>query len=239
MPTDSSGVRTVVRAVETTGTTGNQRITIQGVGMASRNPSFDELFTHIPVMAILRGYSAERAVELASTAWDLGIDCVEVPIQSPETLAALEATVEAGRSRGKAVGAGTVVSVEHVRQARDAGAAFTVSPGLDADVVRASLDAGLPSLPGVATASEIQAALRLGLGWVKAFPAAELGPSWFKAMRGPFPAVKFAATGGIGPHNAKDFLDAGAGVVAIGSALADPEALPAIAALLARSTAKD
>jgi 2-dehydro-3-deoxyphosphogluconate aldolase/(4S)-4-hydroxy-2-oxoglutarate aldolase len=203
--------------------------------MASLNASFDELFARTPVMAILRGYSPERAVQLASTAWDLGIDCVEIPIQSPETLAALEATVEAGRARGKAVGAGTVISVEHVRQARDAGAAYTVSPGLDPDVVKASLDAGLPSLPGVGTASEIQAALRLGLNWVKAFPAAELGPNWFKAMHGPFPALNFVATGGISPSNAKDFLNAGARVVALGSSLADPEALPAIAALLAAS----
>jgi 2-dehydro-3-deoxyphosphogluconate aldolase/(4S)-4-hydroxy-2-oxoglutarate aldolase len=203
--------------------------------MASLNASFDELFARTPVMAILRGYSPEKAVQLASTAWDLGIDCVEIPIQSPETLAALEATVEAGRSRGKAVGAGTVISVEHVRQARDAGAAFTVSPGLDPDVIKASLDAGLPSLPGVATASEIQAALRLGLNWVKAFPAAELGPSWFRAMHGPFPGLNFVATGGITPSNAKDFLDADARVVALGSALADPDALPAIATLLAAS----
>ncbi|RKO19970.1 bifunctional 4-hydroxy-2-oxoglutarate aldolase/2-dehydro-3-deoxy-phosphogluconate aldolase [Pseudarthrobacter phenanthrenivorans] len=196
--------------------------------------SFDELFADVSVMAILRGYSVERTLELATAAWDLGIDCVEVPIQTPDALAALRATVAAGAARGKAVGAGTVVSQEHVRQAADAGAAFTVSPGIDPAIVRQSLEAGLPTLPGVATASEIQLAQRLGLDWVKAFPAALLGPSWFTSMHGPFPGIKFAATGGIDPDNAQEFLTAGARVVALGSSLADSSALPAIAAVLGR-----
>lgn len=200
--------------------------------MATLKTTFDELFSNTPVMAILRGYSVERTVKLAHTAWDLGVDCVEVPIQNAQALDALMAAVKAGDGRGKAVGAGTVVTAEHVRQARDAGAAFTVSPGLDPDVVASSLEFGLPSLPGVATASEIQAAMRLGLEWVKAFPAAELGPSWFKAMHGPFPHMKFVATGGMDASNAGEFLAAGAGIVSIGSALSDPHALPALSALL-------
>lgn len=200
--------------------------------MATLRATFDELFSNTPIMAILRGYSVQRTVELAHTAWDLGVDCVEVPIQNAQALEALMAAVEAGLGRGKVVGAGTVVSREHVRQARDAGAAFTVSPGLDPAVVDSSLDMGLPSLPGVATASEIQMAMRLELQWVKAFPAAELGPSWFKAMRGPFPQMKFVATGGMDASNARDFLAAGASIVSIGSALSDPQALPALSALI-------
>ena len=62
--------------------------------------SFDELFADVPVMAILRGYSVEHTLEIATAAWDLGIDCVEVPIQTPDALAALRATVEAGAARG-------------------------------------------------------------------------------------------------------------------------------------------
>ncbi|MDY7529746.1 MULTISPECIES: bifunctional 4-hydroxy-2-oxoglutarate aldolase/2-dehydro-3-deoxy-phosphogluconate aldolase [unclassified Cryobacterium] len=200
--------------------------------MASLTTSFDELFARTPVMAILRGYSPERTVELANNAWDLGVDCIEVPIQNTEALDALTATVTAGKLRGKHVGAGTVVTLEHVRQAAEAGAAFTVSPGLKASVVRASIAAGMPTLPGVATATEIETALDLDLDWVKAFPAAELGPSWFTAMSAPFPQIKFVATGGMGAGNAREFLDGGAKVVSLGSALADPAAWPAIAALV-------
>lgn len=192
---------------------------------------FETTFSHCRVMAILRGLGVEGTLRVAATAWDLGLHCVEVPIQSPRDVEALRATVEAGRIRGQQVGAGTVKTREQVRQAVESGAAFTVSPGLDLDVVRWSLDAGLPSLPGVATASEVHTAERFGLTWLKAFPAADLGPGWFQAMRGPYPDVRLVATGGMDASNAAVFLHAGARVVAVGSALTDPAPLGRLAAL--------
>ncbi|MBH0008088.1 bifunctional 4-hydroxy-2-oxoglutarate aldolase/2-dehydro-3-deoxy-phosphogluconate aldolase [Salinibacterium sp. SWN1162] len=197
------------------------------------NASLDQLFDGQPLMAILRGFGVERSVALARTAWELGIDSVEVPIQTDEDIAALRAVIAAGKELGKAVGAGTVVTLEHVRQAADAGAAFTVSPGFDLDVVRASFEAGMPPLPGIASATEVQAAQTAGLSWVKAFPASLLGTSWFGAMRGPFPGMNFVATGGMDASNAGDYLTAGAKVVAVGSALADETQLPRLAELLA------
>ncbi|MEL0625636.1 bifunctional 4-hydroxy-2-oxoglutarate aldolase/2-dehydro-3-deoxy-phosphogluconate aldolase [Salinibacterium amurskyense] len=197
------------------------------------NASLDQLFDGQPLMAILRGFGVERSVALARTAWELGIDSVEVPIQSDEDVEALRAVVAAGKDLGKSVGAGTVVTLEHVRQAADAGAAFTVSPGFDLDVVRASFEAGMPPLPGVASATEVQTAQTAGLTWVKAFPASLLGTSWFGAMRGPFPAMRFVATGGMDAGNAGEYLNAGAKVVAVGSALADETQLPRLAELLA------
>jgi 2-dehydro-3-deoxyphosphogluconate aldolase/(4S)-4-hydroxy-2-oxoglutarate aldolase len=182
---------------------------------------FDDVFASTPVMAILRGFSPERTVELAQRGWDAGIDCIEVPIQSPAAVAALSATAAAAATRGRMVGAGTVVSADLVAAARDAGAMFTVAPGFDPAVAQASIDAGMPHLPGVATGSEIQRALDFGLDWLKAFPASVLGTDWFSAMRGPFPQVKFVATGGMNAHNASDYLSAGARVVAVGSALED------------------
>ncbi|MGW4286976.1 bifunctional 4-hydroxy-2-oxoglutarate aldolase/2-dehydro-3-deoxy-phosphogluconate aldolase [Streptomyces sp. NPDC004673] len=201
--------------------------------MATVNPlSFDRIFAKAPVMAILRGMSREKSVELASRAWDLGIECVEVPVQSREAAEVLAAVVAAGGERGKPVGAGTVTTAERLAWAVSAGAAFTVAPGLDAEVARASLGAGLPHLPGVATATDVQAARALGLEWLKAFPASVLGPDWFRAMRGPFPEVPFVATGGIDASNAGAYLAAGAKVVAVGSALEDPEQLRSLADLL-------
>ncbi|MDN4615003.1 bifunctional 4-hydroxy-2-oxoglutarate aldolase/2-dehydro-3-deoxy-phosphogluconate aldolase [Leifsonia sp. F6_8S_P_1B] len=196
------------------------------------NAAFEELFGAAPLMAILRGMGAERSLAVSTTAWDLGIDVVELPIQSLDDVEALRVVAAAAKERGKVVGAGTVVSLEHVQQAVSAGAAFTVSPGLDLDVVRASHDAGLLSMPGVATASEVQLAMKAGLTWLKAFPASVLGTSWLGAMRGPFPAARFVTTGGMSAANAGDFLRAGARVVAVGSALEDPEQLPQLARLL-------
>ncbi|KHK95668.1 2-dehydro-3-deoxyphosphogluconate aldolase [Microbacterium mangrovi] len=196
------------------------------------NSAFDDIFAGVPLMAILRGMGVERSLATATRAWDLGITAVELPIQTPTDVEALRVVADAARERGLAVGAGTVVTGEHVQQAKDAGAAFTVSPGLDLDIVRASHDAGLPSIPGVATATEVQRALADGLTWLKAFPASLLGADWFPAMRGPFPQAKFVATGGMGSGNAQAFLDAGVKVVAVGSALEDDAQLPALARLL-------
>jgi Entner-Doudoroff aldolase len=196
------------------------------------NTWFDENFSGQPLMAILRGLGVARTIELAEAAWQLGIELVEVPIQTPTDIEALEATAAAGASRGRLVGAGTILTSKHVGDAVAAGASFGVSPGLDADLVRAALDAGLPILPGVATASEIQHAVGLGLSWLKAFPAAALGPGWFSAIRGPFPGVSLVGTGGLDASNAGSFLDAGARVVAVGSALDDPTQLHLLAEVI-------
>ncbi len=193
---------------------------------------FERMFARTRIMAILRGYSVDRTVELARTAWDLGVVCVEVPIQSAQAVEALAATVEAARGREVFVGAGTVTTSRAVEDAARAGATFTVAPGLDAVVARASLDAGLPHLPGVATPSDVQGAAHLGLAWLKAFPAVLLTPAWISAMRGPFPQVHFVATGGIDSTNARAFLDAGCDGVAVGSALESPDQLRALALLV-------
>lgn len=197
-------------------------------GMAAKT---DELFGGARVMAILRGLGPERTVQLAHRAWDLGLVCVEVPVQSETDAETLRATAREGAARGMIVGAGTVIDPAQVPHLAELGAGFTVSPGLDPDVVAASHDAGLPSLPGVGSATDVQRAVRLGLTWVKAFPASVLGTGWFRAMHGPFPQVSFVATGGMDAGNAAAYLDAGARMIAVGSALADPDQLPALAEL--------
>lgn len=193
--------------------------------------SFGDMFVDRPVMAILRGLSVSRTVDLATTAWELGIRCVEVTVQDAVAADALAATVQAARGRSVWVGAGTVTTAERVHAAVNAGAQFTVAPGFDPFVASQSLHAGLPHLPGVATPGEIQRAQAAGFDWMKAFPARALTQDWFAAMRGPFPEISLVATGGVDAGNARAFLAAGCRAVAVGSALADPAILPAVAAL--------
>ncbi|WP_448256455.1 bifunctional 4-hydroxy-2-oxoglutarate aldolase/2-dehydro-3-deoxy-phosphogluconate aldolase [Microbacterium aurum] len=192
-----------------------------------------QTFAGSPLMAILRSAGVDRAVRVATTAWDLGLDSVEVTIQSDADVDALREVARLGRERGAVVGAGTIVSPEQVPVAVAAGAGYLVSPGLDADVVQAAYSAGIPILPGVATPSEVQQAVALELTWLKAFPAQWLGADWFRHIRGPFPQVRFIATGGMDAANAGAFLDAGVRVVAVGSALEDESQLSQLAALLA------
>ncbi|SCG45711.1 bifunctional 4-hydroxy-2-oxoglutarate aldolase/2-dehydro-3-deoxy-phosphogluconate aldolase [Micromonospora halophytica] len=193
---------------------------------------FGGIFADARVMVILRDLPPAETVRLAEQAWELGIDVVEVPIRTADAVLALRAVVQAGRERGRLVGAGTVRTPAQVRQAASAGAAFTVAPGLDLAVADAAVTYGIPHLPGVATPTEAQRALDHGLFWLKAFPAVSLGPQWFKAVAGPLPELRFVATGGIDADNAGDFLAAGVRVVAVGSALSDPRQIPRLAALI-------
>lgn len=206
--------------------------TISPTGPAPRGDWFDTAFAAAPLMAILRGMGVERSVRLSDTAWNLGIDSVEVPLQTDEDERTLREVARLAATRGKRVGAGTIITTDQVALAADAGAAYLVSPGLDPVVVRAAQDAGIPILPGVATPSEVQLAVSLGLTWLKAFPATWLGVNWFTHIRGPFPHVRFVATGGLDASNVEEFLDAGVRVAAVGSALEDATQLERLAALL-------
>lgn len=193
---------------------------------------FDHTFAGAPLMAILRGMGRDRSLALAATAWDLGIRSVEVPLQTPADEEALRAVSAAAAERGFPVCAGTIINPAQVPVAVAAGAAYLVSPGLDPAVVAAARAHGIPILPGVATPSEVQLAVSLGLRWLKAFPASWLGPAWFRVIRGPFPDVRFVATGGLDAGNVAEFLDAGVRVAAVGSALEDSSQLPRLAEVL-------
>lgn len=201
---------------------------------ATNTALFERGFRHVPAMAILRGFALDRTLELTGRAWDEGIELVEIPIQSTASTEALRQAAARGTSSGRLVGAGTVTTLDRVAQARDAGAGFTVAPGFDPDVAAASLAAGMPHLPGVATASEVGRALAMGLTWLKMFPAAELGASWIRAVHGPFPEANFVCTGGITIDNAEEFLAAGAAGVSLGSALSDPDQVGRLGDLIRR-----
>src|ERR671924_174168 len=95
---------------------------------------FEAMFAAGPVLGILRGLPPAETVAGAERAWDLGFTALEVPVEVPEQVPSLAAAVAAARERGLSVGAGTVYTNEQVRAAADAGAAFTVAPGYDAQV---------------------------------------------------------------------------------------------------------
>ena len=193
---------------------------------------FDQIIGDARLMAILRGQPPAETVKLATRLWDAGVTLLEVPIATPDAVDSLRAAVDAGRERGLRVGAGTVITPAQVHAAAAAGAQYTVAPGLDLGVLAASLAAGMPHLPGVGTATEVQQARAAGCRWLKAFPAKALGTAWLSAVLGPFPDVRFVATGGLSVSDVPAFLAGGASVVALGSALADPDQLDLIGDLL-------
>lgn len=123
------------------------------------------------------------------------------------TAAAAESIAVMARDPRLLVGAGTVVSVDQVDRAVEAGARFVVSPGFSAAVARRCADHGIPLLPGVATATEIMMALDAGITTVKFFPAGTSGGApAIKGLSAPFPQVRFVPTGGVSPDNLADYL---------------------------------
>ena len=105
------------------------------------------------------------------------------------------------------VGAGTVLTVAQVDQAVVAGASFVVSPGLSRAVVERCRELGVLAVPGAVTATEVQAALELGIHTVKFFPAGTSGgAAAIKALAAPFGDVRFVPTGGVGPKNLAEYL---------------------------------
>jgi len=124
------------------------------------------------------------------------------------------------------VGVGTVVSTEHVSRAHDLGATFTVAPGLDPKVIEACFTLGVTHVPGVATPSEIQLALSLGISTLKLFPAGALGMEYLAALRGPFDKVRFVPTGAVSLVSAPRWLASGAFAVGLGGALTSGEIRP-------------
>ena len=177
-----------------------------------------------PVIPVIVLHELAHAVPLARALLAGGIRMLEVTLRTPQALACIEAIA---RDVPQAmVGAGTVRSAADAQAAALAGARFAVSPGYTHAVGQACRDAGLPLLPGVATASEIMLAQQDGFTELKFFPALQAGGvALLKAWNGPFGDVRFCPTGGITLQNASDFLTLPKVVCVGGSWLAPADAL--------------
>ncbi len=156
----------------------------------------------VPVVALDR---AEDALPLGKALMIGGIPCAEVTFR---TAAAKEAiSIMTSNFPDMLVGAGTVLTCKQVDEAVEAGAKFIVSPGLNPEVVKYCVDKGIPVTPGVATPSEVEQAIGLGLDVVKFFPAeAAGGLPMIKAMSAPYTSMKFMPTGGINKDNIATYL---------------------------------
>ena len=157
-----------------------------------------------PVIPVLVVGDAARAEGLATALVAGGLPVLEVTLRTP---AALEVIRQMARVPGGHVGAGTVLTPDDAKRAKDAGASFAVSPGLTETLAHACEDIGLPLLPGAVTASEVMRAMELGYSMLKFFPAeAAGGAKALKSLAGPLPQVSFCPTGGITLGNARDYL---------------------------------
>lgn len=186
------------------------------------NAAFDAAFATCPLVAILRGVRPDEVVAIGEELVAAGFTLIEVPMNSPDPLDSVARLVAALGDRAM-IGAGTVLTPAQVDSVREAGGRMVISPNMNADVIRASVAAGMVSLPGIATPTEALAALDAGATALKLFPAEAASPAVLKAMRAILPReTRVLPVGGIVPDGMDPWREAGAAGFGLGSALYKP-----------------
>lgn len=175
-----------------------------------------------PVIPVIVVDALEHAEPLAAALVAGGLPVLEVTLRTPVALAAIEAMA---RVPGAVVGAGTVLTPDHVRNVQAAGGVFAVSPGSTDALMEACETASLPLLPGAATATEAMRLLERGYSMQKFFPAeASGGAPALASIAAPLPQITFCPTGGVSLANAPDYLRL-ANVVCVGGSWVAPKHL--------------
>jgi 2-dehydro-3-deoxyphosphogluconate aldolase/(4S)-4-hydroxy-2-oxoglutarate aldolase len=179
----------------------------------------------IGIIPVVRATSSDDALEAVEAIEAGGIPVVEITMTVPNAIATIR-EVAARSGQRVLVGAGTVSNGEQARACLDAGAQFLVSPGLAVSVLELARTLGVLAIPGALTPTEVMAASEAGAKAIKIFPCGSVGGAkYLKALRGPFPDLRFIPTGGVSPGNAPEFFAAGAFAVGMGSDLIDALAL--------------
>ena len=180
------------------------------------------------LVAIVRGFEPETVVKMAKAYVANGIRCIEVTFDQAsaekrlQTVATIKA-IKAELGDQVCVGAGTVMTVEQVQMAAEAGAEYMISPNVDEEVIKETKRLGKVSIPGAMTPSEIASAYKMGADIVKLFPANEVGLSYIKAIKAPLRHIPLMATGGVRPVNAAEYLAAGSSALGVGGDLVNKE----------------
>lgn len=179
-------------------------------------------FKRKPVMGILRGITREEVGPLFATIEQSGLETVEITMNTDGACGLIEQAVKLSGDK-LMIGAGTVLDLDQLKAALDAGAGFVVSPVLVLPVVEYCVQKNIPVFPGAFDPQGIFEAWRAGAAMVKVFPARFLGPDYFKEIKGPLEQVELLACSGVTPENLADFFSSGASAVAIGSGVFKPE----------------
>ncbi len=168
-------------------------------------PSMTEQLRAARVVPVITIDDSDNAVPLARALAAGGLSCAEITFRTPRAADAIRRI--SAEAPEFLAGAGTVLTTAQVDAAREAGARFIVAPGFSRRVVEHCLSLGLPVYPGIATPTEVEAALELGLKTLKFFPAEPMGGlTYLKAIAAPFVGVNFMPTGGISASNVGEYL---------------------------------
>ena len=190
--------------------------------MSSSTSSVAEILRAARLIPVLTIERLDRAVPLARALVAGGVRTLEITLRTPagaDAAAAIQAEVP-----DAIVGLGTVVARRDLELARRLKLPFAFSPGATPELLDAAAELGVPFIPGIATASELIAAMARGFTTVKLFPAEQAGGiGTLKALAGPFPSALFNPTGGVSQSNMRAYL-ALPNVVAVGGSWLAPAA---------------
>ncbi|MFH1507497.1 MAG: bifunctional 4-hydroxy-2-oxoglutarate aldolase/2-dehydro-3-deoxy-phosphogluconate aldolase [Candidatus Omnitrophota bacterium] len=175
-------------------------------------------FKQLPILGILRGIEPDILEPLISAIDSAGLKTIEITMN---TLGSAELIRKAvGLSKGRfTIGAGTVLDMQSLKSALDAGATFMVMPVLILEVIEYCAKNRIPVFPGALTPQEIYTAWRAGATMVKVFPSSFFGPEYFKEIKGPFNDVELMACGGVTSQNLKTYFTNGASAVSFGASV--------------------
>ena len=192
--------------------------------------SFVKEFSESKVIVVCRGIPEEEIVKVATALYEGGIRFMEVPFNQadPSTFAATAEKIKAvkeGLGGKMHVGAGTVITMEQFELAKAAGAEIIVSPTMEEDVIAATKAAGLISMPGCATPSEMTKAYKLGADLIKLFPSSVVNLKVIKEIRVPLNHLPLVCFGGVSAENIQDVLATGVVGVGMASSILDKQAL--------------
>jgi 2-dehydro-3-deoxyphosphogalactonate aldolase len=180
--------------------------------MQSDSSSFEP-----PLVAILRGVTPERVVDVAQVLHAAGIRVIEVPLNSPQPFRSIAALAQAALP-DLIMGAGTVLTVDDVTRTHQAGGRLVVAPNCNVEVIQRALSHAMRVMPGVATATEVFAAIDAGASQLKLFPASTYGPKHLQALGAVLPRnVGIYPVGGITAEDIPAWLEAGAAGFGFGS----------------------
>jgi len=176
------------------------------------------------LIAILRGVPGEQLAPIADALYEGGVRLIECTFDhSRDDCVAANAEMIAALRRHlgerMAVGAGTVLTIEEVRAAVDAGGQMVISPNVNREVIAEALKLGAVSIPGALTPTEVAFAWEQGAHFVKIFPAGSMGPEYIKAIRAPLSHIKMLAVGGIEPEVIPAYVKAGISGFGVGGPL--------------------
>lgn len=171
------------------------------------------------LVAILRGITPADAVAHVEALIEAGFYYIEIPLNSPQWQQSLSAVVRQCANRAM-IGAGTVLTVDHVDELHRIGVRLIVTPNTQPAVIRRAVELGMQVCAGCATATEAFAALDAGAQWLKIFPSSAFGPDYIRALKAVLPPeIPVLAVGGITPENLAIYLDAGCAGAGLGSDL--------------------